>query len=419
MISLRIAWRSLLRHRRRSIITASAIALGLAMLLVFVGLNDDAHYRMAEIGIRLGGGHVVVQGEGYQEEQTLEHLVDDPERVVRAARRLPQVAQVTERVSTGGLASSGSKSAAVQIAGVDPAREPLVSSIASPAKRIAGDYLRPREALPFAGQPGDVYIGHRLAEKLAVTVDDRLVLTVSPHGADRPAAAAFRVRGIFRTGVDELDGFYVQIPLGESQELLELGDAVTQIAILAEDLEETGPITRALREELDAADLEILPWPVTLRELAEGIQLDEISLYLFMAIIFVIVAIGIFNTVLMSVVERTREFGVMLAIGTSRSLLVSVILLEALLLGIIAAGVGLGIGLSLHFWLQEVGLDLSALYGEMEFAGIVFDTTIRSRLEAGDVVRWTLLVIGIAVLSAVYPALRASRLEPVEAMRHA
>ncbi len=421
MIAPRIAWRSFVRHRRRSIITSAAVAFGLAMMLVFVGLGKDGHDRMAEMGIHLGSGHVVVQGRGFQEEQTLDHLVPDPARVRELAAKIPGVDKTVERVRTSGLLSSGEASKAVMVAGVEPDLEPEVSSIASKKRRVAGEYLRKRSELPFANSPADIYVGDKLVETLNLELGDRVVLTVSPHGSSQPEAAAFTVRGIFHTGIDELDAFYVEIPILEAQKLLQLGKQVTQVAVMVDSLDDTKPVAAALTKALsDQPDLEVLPWQKALAELYEAIVLDDISMYMMMAIIFLIVAIGIFNTILMSVVERTREFGVMLAVGTTHRRLFGFVISEAAILAVVASAIGLVIALTIHFLLSTYGLDMASLYGQdFEFAGIVLEGRIYSSLSTGVVVFWTLVVMGIVMISALYPAVRATRLKPIEAMRHA
>ncbi len=421
MLALKLAWRSFIRHRRRSAITTIAISLGFAMLISVTGIAINGHDRMANLGVRLGSGHVVVQGKGFQQEQTLNFLVDDPERVEAVARTIPDVQNVAQRVYTGGLISSGELNSATMIAGVVPDIEPQVSDIASPSHRTSGGYLRPRSQLEFNNAPGDIYLGDTLARTLDVEVEDRVVLTASPANAERPASAAFRVRGIFHTGVSELDGFYVQIALGDAQEMLGLDGKVTQVALLLNDLRATARVTKEMRAALDDQDdLEVLPWQVALSELYDAIVLDSIGNYLLHTIVFLIVAIGIFNTILMSVLERTREFGVMIAIGTSRQQLFAQVIAEAVVLAVVAYSVGLAIGLSLHYWMSTTGLDVGALYGDgLEFAGISFNGRIYSTLYPAQVAQWTAIVFGLVILSSLYPAFRATRLKPVEAMRHA
>ncbi len=417
MLTLRLAWRSFLRHRRRSLITGAAIALGLAMMLAFLGLGQDAHTRMAELGIRLGGAHVTVQGAGYQNDQTLDHVVTDPDQVIAAARTIPGVSAVVPRVHGSGLISTGAASAGVAIVGVDPDREAAVSSIVK--SKVKGEYLRPRARRAFESEPADIYVGTQLARTLALELGDRVVLSVSPRGGGSPSSAAFVVRGIFHTGIDMLDGFYVEIPIADSQLLFDLGHDVTQVGVIADKLDDTDAITQALSAKLAGrSDLEVLPWQTTLRELYEAIFLDNLGFYMMMAIIFVIVGIGIFNTVLMSVVERTRELGVMMAIGTSKRRLFGVVLCEAAILAIVASLIGMAIGVGIHLYLKSHGIDITQVMGDVEVAGIVMTGKMYSQLSPADVAKWTAIVIGIVVVSALYPATRVTRLDPLEAMRH-
>ena len=420
MLILRLAWRSFVRHRRRSMITGAAIAFGLAMMIFFVGLADDGHMRMANMGIRLGSGHVLVQGKGYEQSQSLDSVIANPAPIMAAARSIDGVEHVVQRVRTSGLLSSGEFSSAVAVSAVDPKAEPGASDIASADARVKGKYLRPRNQQRMQNAPADIYVGETLAKTLALRLDDRVVLTMSPRGSSRPTSAAFRVRGIFHTGISELDGFYVEIPLSEGQRLLGLGKAVTQVAVLIDQLDDADRVAASLRAKLaDNPDVQVLTWKQGLRQLYEAILLDDLGMYLMMAIIFVIVAIGIFNTVLMSVVERTRELGVMMAIGTSAKRLFATVLVEALVLAVVSAVVGLALGLGIHLWVSSHGIDMAALYGEdVEMAGIILKGKIYSKLSAYVVTKWTVIVIGIVLVSAIYPAWRASRLKPVEAMRH-
>jgi lipoprotein-releasing system permease protein len=420
MLTLMLAWRSFIRNKRRSIITVTAISLSLALMIVFVGLADDGHARMAEMGIRFGSGHVLVQGKGYQEQQTLDRLVTDPARVVALAKQIPEVKEAVVRVHASGLITAAERSRAVLLAGVDPALEPLVSDIASEKKRVAGDYLRRRADMEFVKGPADIYLGVDLAETIGVGLGDRVVLTVSPVGESRPASAAFRVRGTFRSGLSDIDASYVEIPLAEAQKLLKLGSQASQVALLLDRLEDTEPVAAELQRSFAGQEaLEILPWQIALRELYEAIVLDDLGMYLMMIIIFVIVGIGIFNTILMSVAERTRQFGVMMAVGTSKLRLLATIMAEAAVLALVSSVIGLALGLTGHALIAHYGIDVMALAGgEYEFAGIAFSGKIYSRLTLWVVTKWTLVVVAIVLSSAAYPALRATRLEPVEAMRH-
>ncbi len=209
-----------------------------------------------------------------------------------------------------------------------------------------------------------------------------------------------------------------EIPIEDARKLVELPRAATEIALLS-DLAHTAPLTDATRAALASEPgLVVLPWQQALRELYEALVVDDAGLYLMMAIVFLVVAIGIFNTVLMSVTERTREFGVMLSLGTSSRRLFVQILGEAGVLAVASAVVGLAVGLSLHLLIASHGIDLTALAGEVQVAGIAWSGRVYSALTVATVVRWTLVVMSVVIVSSLYPALRVVRLEPVEAMHH-
>ncbi len=416
-LTFKLAWRSFIRHRRRSIITLTAVSVSLAMMIIFVGIADDGHARMAELGIRLGQGHVLVQGKGYQSAETLDYLVPDPARVIAAARKIPAVQNAAPRVRAMGLLSTGEKASPVLVSGVDPDTEPLVSTIPDKKRRVKGAYLRSREKMPYANMPADIYVGKELATTLNLAVGDRTVLTLSPKDASRPASAAFIVRGVFRTGITELDQAWVEIPILQAQKLLKLGKQATQVAVMVHSLADTGPVAAALQPE-EASGLEVLRWEVALKELYDAIVLDDAGLYIMMLIIFVIVAIGIFNVVLMSVIERTKEFGVMMALGCKPRQLCGVIMAEALILSAVAAVLGVAMGLGLHYWVASVGIPMEELAGDYQIAGIIVEGRYYSRLTTWVVAKWTLVVMGLVLVSALYPAIKAALLKPLEAMRH-
>ncbi len=418
MLTFKLAWRGFIRHRWRSAITALAVSLGLAMQLVFVGIADDAHARMAELGIRMGSGNVLIEAQGYRDAQTLDYVIDNADEVARSLDQRKDIDAVAVRLRTSGLLSAGEHSAPVLVSGVEPEREARASDLAGPRLRVEGDYLRPRAKMSFAGEPADVYLGKALAERLGVGLGDRVVLTLSPAGDADPAQAAFRVRGMFRTGVDDLDGAYVEIPIEEAQTLLHLPRAATEVAALT-SLERTDLLTSSLTTQFESRpELAVVSWKVALRELHEALVLDDAGLYLMMAIVFLVVAIGIFNTVLMSVSERTREFGVMMALGTSGRRLFFLILGEAVVLTLVSLVAGVVMGLSLHAWVAHSGINVARWAGEIQFAGIAWSGMIYSRLSASVVIQWTLAVGAVVIFSALYPAVTVTRLEPVEAMRH-
>ncbi|MBN2361852.1 MAG: ABC transporter permease [Deltaproteobacteria bacterium] len=406
MTLLGLALRNLRRHLRRTVITGAAIGLGLAMLIVWVGIADGAHGQMIDSGVGALAGHVVVQGAGWQKTRRAEIAVPGTPALRRQIAKLVPGATLVPRVFVQGLLSSPTGSVGVALSAVEPALECRVNEIC--------DYVV--EGRHLDGARRGMVLGQALARKLHVGVGDKVVLMAQSSGAIQ--SRLFRVSGLFRLGVDEIDGFYAQIQLADGQELLGLGDDVTQLALHLADARQTDRALAALRRALPAS-VEVLPWREALPQLYEFVLLDDAGLYLFAAIIGVIIAIGIMNTVLMSVLERLRELGVLLALGMSPRRLFALVLTEAALLGVTAAAVGAGLGLLGHWPLAVYGLDYSALAGEtMEAGGAVLRTRIFSHLVAWKVVLFAAAAVGVTVAAAIYPALKATRLRPVQCLQH-
>jgi len=420
MLTLALAGRNLLRHKRRTVITAAAIVFSFALLVIFMGMGEGSHRQMIDMGVRMGSGHVVVQAEGYQDDPTLDHLIRDPAPVLAALQAQSGGGLVAPRLFGSGLARAGDKSVGVAIAGVDPAAEARASDLAGAENRADGAWLRTRGEHAFANELSDVYLGETLARTLDVRVGDRVALTVQPKDDDDPRAAAFQVRGVFRTGNDELDGFFVQIPLDEAQPLLGVGAALSQVALVLPDQTRTAAVTRDLRAALAGAPVEVLPWQAALPELNEFIALDDAGFYLFMAIVFTLVAMGIFNTVMTSVIERTREFGLLMALGARPRRIAGIVMMEAALIGLLGVGLGLALGLAGNHYFEVHGLDYGLFTGgeSMEALGMDLARVIYAWLPAAQLARATAAVFGVVLLSALWPAVRAARLKSLEALHH-
>lgn len=402
---LKLAVRNLRRNFRRSLITSVSIALGLALLIVSISLQDGAYRDMIDAGVDLYAGHVVVQGEGYQEERDPQIVVPSTAEVERVAQRLVPGATVLERVFVDGLLTSPRGSTGVSVIGVSPEEERATGDLDE--RLVRGHYL--------GDDPTDIVIGATLADTLDVDVDEKLVL-MHQSGGDIESQL-FRVRGVFRTGSDELDGFLALVPLEAAQEITGIGEEVSQVAVYLPDIDDTEEVTARLRQALAARPVEVLPWMEALPQLYEYVLIDEAGGYIFLGIIALIVAIGILNTMLMSVLERMRELGMMLALGMSPTKLLGMVLLEAALLGTLAALFGLAVGGAASWAFAVYGLDYSALFGDaLEVAGVVIDPKIYADISLPKWGLFTGLAIATAVLAGLYPAIKAARLTPLEAM---
>ncbi len=418
-VLLRLALRNALRNVRRTLLTAIAISVSLALLIVFLGLGDGVHEKMVESGVGMGLGDVLVQAAGYADDPSLDRLIQDPEEKRKRLLGLPGVAQVAPRLRSEALVSAGATSVGVELSGVDPRVEPLVSKIDTPAAMIAGHALAPPARPRAQSELPPLVLGKDLAQTLDVELGDRVTLTLRAANGGETRSGAFEVSGIFATGVHEVDAFWCETPLADTQRLSGAGDGVTMLAAFLDNVAQTPRATLTIRNALAGAPLEVLPWMQAAPELYAVIAVDEGGIYAMMAIVFIGVAAGILNTLLMSVVERTREFGVLLALGTTPRQIVAIVLTEASLLGVAATLAGLAVGLAVNQHFAVVGYDLTHWMGKTyEASGILIPKQFFPQLDPTKVAISAAVIFGLVMAGAAYPALRAARLEPVEAIRH-
>jgi ABC-type lipoprotein release transport system permease subunit len=415
---LRLALRNTLRNVRRTALTAVAVALSFALLIVFLGLSDGAHENMAEIGVSMGLGDVVVQATGYAEDPSLARLVHDPVRLRERLLRKAGVREVATRLRSDALLTAGATSVGVALSGVDPKAEARVSKIDRQSSMRAGQALAPRSGPRSQSELPPIVIGQKLAQTLVVDVGDRVTLTLRPAGKGDTRSAAFAVRGIFATGVDDVDAFWAEIPLEDAQRLTGVGDRATSLALLLDNIGSTSAVAQSLRAELSGEPVEVLSWMQAAPDLYTAIVVDEGGMYVMMLIVFVVVATGILNTLLMSVVERLREFGVLLALGATPLRIAALVLCEALVLGLCAMSVGLALGLAVNHRLTTLGVDIAGSGSGFETSGILLPSRLYSHLYPHKVVVSSGIILGLVLLGAAYPALRAATEKPVEAMRH-
>ncbi len=409
MLLIRLALRNLLRNLPRTLISASAVCLGLAILIIGDGLADGAHNQMVKDGIAAQAGHVVLQQRDWQEKRDLNLTIPDAAEMAARFQSAIPGATVVSRIYFQGLLTSPSGSAGVGLSAVEPPKERIVDDIR--------DHLVQGTDLADAARGGAIVIGTNLAETLDVGIGDKVVL-MAQHGPDIQSHL-FRVTGIFSYGIDEIDGFFAQIPLRDAQDFLGLHDQVTQISAHLAGSRQLAPALSAARAAFPEPELDVLSWKQAMPDLYEWITIDSAGLYIMIMIMAVIVAMGILNTVLMSVLERVREFGVMLALGLKPGQLFRLVLWEALFLGIVATAVGLALGLAGNAYFTVHGLDYAELAGgSMEASGVALNSLIHSDLSPSKTVIFSLMALAITVISAVYPAWRASRLSPVDCLQH-
>ena len=405
---LKLGWRNIWRNRRRTLINMSAVGLGLTLVVVYSGLIagmlGDATSQLDNTGM----GHVEVYAPQFRLRQAAAMTLGDPKTLVPSLRGLPPGAQVGARVVSRGLITSARGGQGVTLHGIDPGAEALLSAYSTDLRQ--GARLAPDD-------DRGILIGEKLAERLKVSVGQKVRLMVQRADGEM-GADIYRVRGIFHSMAANISRSRVLVTRHAAQALLGLPDSVHQVVIQLERAEDADALAASLRAELGASAevvtyRQLMPIIGTMESLIDSVM---VVMALF---VYLLVGLGILNTMLMSVLERTREFGVMRAIGTRPGRVVWLVLSEAFWIASISVVVGLGLGLAVTYLGSEKALfDFSKTYGESMQLG---DATIRSAfktkflplqgLEASGIVYLLTMLVGL------YPAWRVARKQPAEALR--
>ena len=407
---LRLALRNLLRNWILSGICCGAVALVLTFVIMGNNLNHGSYLAMLDKGISSTAGHVVVQGEGWHDDpDPLEHRVEDADAVTATVQGMYPKAAVLQRIFLGGLLTSATNSVAVAVTAIRPDDERKVTDLHENISE--GAWLE-------ADDERGIVLGFELAKKLEVGIGKKVVLM--GQGKEEVASRLFRVRGLLRTGAAQADGFLAVTTVAGAQDFLGQPGAASQISLHLKDPAATDAALASVKQALSGRQgLEILDWKEAVDDLYEFTEVDRATNNKIMVIIGLIGALVILNIILMSVMERMREFGVMLAIGMTPGQLRRLILTEGLLLGLVSSMLGLVGGSLLPLYLVNYGIDYSAMMGEtMEMSGVAISTHLYGAWDTGHMTASTIIAVLLSVAATIYPAWKAGKLQPVEAMRH-
>lgn len=408
----RIAWRNLWRNRTRTVIMASVVALSYALLLIAMGMGDDAHEQMLEAAAEGAGGEVLVHGAGYWSTRASDIVVPEADAVLRAVESVDGVRAAMPRVVVDGLASTSAGNRPVQLLGVRPERERAL-------RDLRDDVVRgvPLEA---AQRSDPLLLGARLVEDLELELGDRVVLTATgPDG--ELTRALFHLTGVLETGAAGMDEIIGYTTLEAARGAVGMDGMLTQIGLLAREDVAVAPLADRVRRALpgEAGELEVLTWREAVPGMVGFIEVDDAFLYVYMIVIFIVVAFAVANTFLMAVMERVREFGLLSALGLSGGRIGRLVVSETVLLAGLAMAAGFVVALAGHFAIAHWGIPMAA-YGaeEIELAGIdMADMVMYSTIHPAKWLAASVLVALLTIGSSAYPAWRATRLAPAEAMR--
>ena len=402
---MKMAFRNIWRSPVRTILTLSAIAFAAIILVFMVSFQLGSYEAMVNSSVKIYTGHIQIQAEGYKEKKSMRFVISSPERIAETVEKIEEIKSYSFRANGFSLVSSENRARGVLVTGIDPEGEAEISTIAGLIRE--GEYLAP-------GDRDKVLIGRLLAGNLKVGINDEL--TILGQGKDGSIAAGIvTVKGIFSSGIDDFDRSTIQVPLNYFSDLFYMDGAVHEIVCTADSLFDVNKIKRLLKASLEEKKIVVLDWKELLPGLVQGIQLDLASAVIFYFILVLVVAFSILNTFLMAILERTKEFGVMLALGVKPSRLFKLVLMESSFLTLTGVVTGGAVGCFITLWFQTHGIDLagaSEILKEYGMSGIVYP-----KLSIVSALAGPLLVFAITICAALYPAFKVKKLVPVDAIR--
>lgn len=404
-IGLTMAWRNLWRHRRRTWLTLGAMIFSSSLLVFMMGLQVGSYSMMIENSLGAFTGHLQLQAPGYHDEQKMRMTLSDVQLLAANVRESLGTERVGARAVGFAMASSAERSFGIQITGVQPHFEATVSTLPGLLKK--GRYLEP-------GSSQEIVIGTVLARNLKVSVGSEITLIGSGYDGSI-AAAIVDVVGIFQSDIDVLDRSMAQMPLSSFQETFSMGQRGHSVVVAAPNLDVVPQWKAALKRDFGSDDRAVLDWNQLQPGLKQAIQADMSSAAVMYFVLIVLVAFSVLNTQLMSVLERTREFGIVMALGVKPSRLSGLVVLETCLLSTIGLAIGVLIGAAITGYLNHVGFT----YPGMEEMASKFGMSSRiyPPMQAISLLLGPASVFVGAVLASFYPALKIHRLRPVQAMR--
>jgi putative ABC transport system permease protein len=398
-----MAWRNVWRNKKRSFVILTSIALGLCGGIFATGVMTGMAESMVDTAIDRDLAHIQIHTRAFKDNPLVQNSLPDADSLIAQLRSIPGITGISGRAKIEGMASSPETNSGVEIVGIDPAAEASTTTI---FKRIVeGKYLA-------SGRPNSVIIGKVLAEKLGLHLHSKLVLSFP--GLDGSIIyGAFRIDGIFETESSLFDKSTVYVDNRDISRLLGVHSIVHEIAIRLARAESVPRVLAALRAAYPRLAVE--SWKDLAPELKITDELTNVTMLFFLAIILVGLLFGITNTMLMSVLDRVREFGMVMAIGMKRKRVFAQIVLETGLLSLVGSVVGVSAGILIIDVTHRTGIDLSVFAEGLSSYGI--SPMLYPALPLEMYFELGVLILLTALGAAIYPGIKATRLKPAEAIR--
>lgn len=404
-----MAWRNIWRNRRRTLLTLFGIAFGVMLAVIFTGIGDASYGGMINKAALMGSGHVTAQHPGYQELPSTKKTVAETEALVALAKEHRDVEASTVRINGALMLATATESAGASFMGVDPQTE-------TPQTLQLIDSITEGAFFETSTDEG-IILGKKLASNLGVGLGKRVVYTLTDKSGEIVSGLA-KVTGLIESGSDAMDAGLCLLPLGKTREVLGYGpQEATVVAVFLADNRASDEVAAALKKRT-GNDVAVLTWKETQPDLHGFIQMKVGSTLVFEVIIMLLVGAGIFNSLFVSVMERLREFGVMLAIGFSPGHIFRLVMWESLYIGITGIIGAALVTAGPYYHLATTGIDTRDIAKEgMEVSGIGIDPIIYAQIYPENALMIAAVVLLATLTAGLYPAWKAGRVPPVDAIK--
>ena len=402
-----MAFKNILRNKRRSFLTISAMTVACSMIMLALGVSAGKMNDMLVSATEQYHGHLVVSARGYQRVRRIYDHFTQRRLDIARLEIMDEVKGVSPRLRCFGLLSHDKNTSSVEVLGIQPRKEALVTSLE--ASLTAGTGLGGTDSA------GGALIGEGLARSLGVVPGDSLVFVT--RAADGSIGNdLLELKGVFATGNSKNDNALLLVDLSWLQNILVLPGQVHELAISISHPLEASLVAAKIRPML-SGDLEVQDWSVFLPEIRDAIVISHVTNGIIMAIMYLTASLCVFNTFYMSVLERSREFGIIMALGGRPWNIRVLVLLESLFMGIIAVGFGLLLGFLLNWYLQDVGIDLSGTIAPITYGGGTILPRIHAIIHPVAQCMAALCLVIICPIAGFIPANKAANLTPIEVIR--
>jgi len=409
VLYIKLGWRNIWRNKRRSMVVISSIGLGVFLMIITMSIVNGMNYQMIDNTISTSLGHVSIHKKGFSENLKPSYgftvQADSLERI----RKTDGVTAAAPRVKIQGVVRSSEAAQGVIITGIDPEQERAVSQLA--------EYILPDEGDGYPDDPdGDwIIISKQMAEKLDLLAGDRIVVMLQDRN-NEIVGESFYVRAVYVSPIDSFDKFVVFTGIKKLQAFAAMGGSISEINIRTADRNMAVPVRERLKGIVSLPGIETVSWQEMAPSMMSALQLYDTMMFIFFAIIFITVIFSVANTMIMAIMERFHELGVMKCIGTRPLNIFIMITWEAVGLGFAGMLSGLAAGLLFVAVFSFTGLDLSLFSESMRIWGT--GSVIYPLIMMKDIVSSVVIVFMTAVFASVYPALKAARIKPMEALNY-